>query len=429
MLGKYRIERRLASGGFAEVYRARDTVEDIFVALKIPRSEVLGREGLEEFRREVRLTASLDHPNILPIKSAEFIDGQLVVAMPLGVESLDSRLERRIGRQTVVEFADQVLAALAAAHSRRIIHRDLKPENIILFPQGKARLADFGLARVLLRTLEASGSGTIGYIAPEQALGKPSLRSDVFSAGLIIYRMMSGALPEWPFDSPAPGIARAKANYHPDLLAVVLKAIEVDERKRHQDAVKMLAAWRRARPRALATQTQRKRGRAEKKVDWRDLRFRQFKREYGRQLEARATCGSCKGPVSETMRHCPWCGRERRVYRAATRFPARCTRCKRGIKLDWTYCPWCYGAAIGPKSERTYTDKRYERRCRGPRCTRRELLPFMQYCPWCRTKVAHKWKIEGTSKRCGKCKWGTLPGFWQCCPWCGRKASGKRGTV
>ena len=421
-LGKYRIERRLASGGFADVYRARDTVEGISVALKIPRVEVLGTVGIQEFRKEVRLTASLDHPNILPIKSAEFIDGHLVIATPLGIESLAERLARRMGRQTVLGYADQLLEALAFAHQKHIIHRDLKPENLILFPENRLRLADFGIAQVALRTLDATTSGTIGYIAPEQALGRPSRRSDVFSAGLLIYRLMAGVLPEWPFEWPPPGMNRVKGNYHPDLIAVLRKAMEVDQRRRFEDAGRLLTAWKKVRPRALNGGTRRKAStrRASGKTDWRTLRRRAFVREHGRQLETRHTCPGCGGPVSEAMTHCPWCGTARKVHREETRFPAQCPRCRRGVKLDWRFCPWCYGAAIGPLSQRSYTDARYERRCHQRGCSRRELLPFMRYCPWCRAKVTYRWRIPSSGERCPRCSWGVLSTYWRFCPWCGR---------
>jgi len=423
-LGKYRIERRLASGGFADVYRAKDTVEGISVALKIPRAEVLGNLGLQEFRREVRLTASLDHPNILPIKTAEFIDGHLVIATPLGIESLAERLSRRMGRPVVLSFADQLLEALAFAHKRHIIHRDLKPENMILFPENRLRLADFGIAQVALKTLDATTSGTIGYFAPEQALGRPSCRSDVFSAGLLIYRLMSGVLPEWPFEWPPAGIARVKEKYHPDLIEVVRKSMEVDQRWRFEDAGRMLAAWKRVRPKGLGGLGTRRKSQARRatgRTDWRDLRRRAFVREHGRELETRHACGRCGGPVSEAMTHCPWCGTERKVHREDTRFPAQCPRCRRGVKLDWRFCPWCYGAAIGPLSERAYTDSRYEHRCHNKGCDRRELLPFMRYCPWCRSKVTFKWKIAGSTERCPRCSWGVNSTYWRFCPWCGRK--------
>lgn len=250
-LGQYRIESRLSQGGFAEVYRAYDTVEGIRVALKVPYPDRVDEETLEVFRREVRLVARLDHPNILPIKTAGMMDGHFVIVAPLGLESLADRLKRRLARRTALSFLEQMLEALAYAHRRKIAHLDVKPENLILFPENRLRLADFGLARVAFRTLSASGSGTVGYLAPEQAMGKPSLRSDVFSSGLLMYRLMAGDLPEWPFHWPYPNAARLKGVWHPELIRIVRRATMVDETKRFPSAVQMLEALRKVQGNAV----------------------------------------------------------------------------------------------------------------------------------------------------------------------------------
>lgn len=250
-LGQYRIEARLSTGGFADVYRAYDTVEGIRVAIKIPHAELVDAATLATFRREVRVVAQLDHPNILPIKTAGMIDGHFGIVTPLGIESLAERLHRRLARVTALSFGTQLLEGLAHAHRRRIAHLDVKPENLILFPGGRLRLADFGLARVVARTLSASGSGTVGYLAPEQALGKPSLRSDVFAAGLLLWQLMTRELPEWPFRWPYPGAAKARRNWHPDVLRLVRRATEVDETKRFATAVPMLHALQKVADRAL----------------------------------------------------------------------------------------------------------------------------------------------------------------------------------
>ena len=119
--------------------------------------------------------------------------------------SLDDRLQKRISLSTAVDYSAQILAAVAYAHEHRIIHCDIKPDNFLIFADGRVRLADFGIARVAQKTLRGWGEGTVGYIAPEQAMGKPSFRSDVFSTGLVLYRMFSGCLPEWPYRWPPPG--------------------------------------------------------------------------------------------------------------------------------------------------------------------------------------------------------------------------------
>jgi serine/threonine-protein kinase len=422
-LGKYRIVRRIARGGFADVYRALDTVEGIQVALKVPQPGMFNDKVLEDFQKEVRLSAQLDHPNILPIKNADYVEGLFVVVYPLGKGTLASRMKRRLPFADAIEYAGQILDGVACAHEHRMIHCDVKPENLILFPGNRLRLTDFGLARLEWRAMTASGSGTIGYMAPEQAMGKPSYRSDVFSIGLVMCEMLFGHLPRWPFEWPPEGLNRAKRRLHPDLVALLRRSIEIDERKRFRDAVQMRAAFRRLRPRALAfyrrKQPRRKR-KSSSRRNWKEIRGREFLRRFGRTLEVKDTCRKCGEPMSERMRFCPWCGTQHKVYRGETAFPAQCSHCGRGVKLDWKYCPWCYGGSIGPLSSRAYTDVRYDGRCRNPKCVRKDLIPFMRYCPWCRTKVRKAWKIPGTNEKCPSCGWGVLGEFWEHCPWCGQ---------
>jgi eukaryotic-like serine/threonine-protein kinase len=249
-LGKYRIERRLGEGGFAYVYQAMDTIEGVRVALKIPRSELVTEKVLNEFRNEVRLTAKLDHPNILPLKDASFIEDQFVIVFQLGQKTLADRLRRRLSLDTALNYAQQMLEAVAYAHHLKIVHCDIKPENFIVFPENRLRLADFGIAKVAQRTIKGSGSGSVGHMAPEQAMGRPSLKSDVFSLGLIVCRMLAGQWPEWPFNWPPPGYQQLRRKAHPDLIAFLRRAIEPNPRKRFNDAEQMLNAYRRVRPRA-----------------------------------------------------------------------------------------------------------------------------------------------------------------------------------
>lgn len=243
-LGQYRIDRHLGTGGFSSVYAATDTISGRAVALKVLHEAEAG-EGFEALRREVRIAARLDHPNILPIRTAGHVEDRFVIVTPQARESLDERLKRRLGARTVVEIAGQLLAALAEAHDRRVVHCDIKPDNVLLFPGNRIQLADFGLARLALKSIDASGSGTVGYMAPEQALGKPSLRSDVFSAGLLIWRMMAGARPEWPFEWPFPGTDRARRLFSKELIDLVRKAVQVDERRRFASCVPMEREFRR----------------------------------------------------------------------------------------------------------------------------------------------------------------------------------------
>ena len=249
-LGKYRVEKRIAEGGFASVYRAYDTIEGVNVALKVPHSQMLDDETMEDFHREVRLAARLDHPNILPLKNADYIDGRFVIAMALGEQSLGDRLRSRMAYRTRLYLAEQMLEAVAYAHAQRIIHCDLKPDNFILFPDNWLRLTDFGISKIAFRTVRASGSGTVGYIAPEQAMGRPSFASDVFSMGLILYRMFSGTLPEWPYDWPMEGYKRLRETTHPALMKIIRKAIALRPGDRFADGEEMLDAFWHVKSRA-----------------------------------------------------------------------------------------------------------------------------------------------------------------------------------
>jgi len=418
MFGKFRISRRIARGGFADVYRAYDTLEGIHVALKIPHAYMIAARALDDFLKEVRITAALDHPNILQLKNASYIEDQFVIVYPLGEKTLADRISSRLSLRTVVSYTEQMLEALAFAHRKRVIHCDIKPENFILFPRDRLKLGDFGIAKLASRyTMSASGSGTVGYVAPEQALGKPSLRSDVFSLGLIIYRMLTGYLPSWPFDWPPPGYDRLRRKVSPDFIQFLRKAIEVDGRKRYSNAAQMLSAFKRVRKRAEHPVAKRRRQKTSRNGsrDWRAIQLKEFRRTFARTLEAHHHCRRCRGPIAESMKACPWCGHTSKTYRGDTGFPARCRHCKRGMKLDWRFCPHCYSGVQGPRSTRSYSDVRYTATC--PSC-KGALMPFMRYCPWCHRKVKRKWKIEGSTHKCPKCGWGVLRDYWKYCPWC-----------
>lgn len=250
-LGKYRIERRLGAGGFAAVYQAMDTVQGIRVAIKVPHSRYTTEAVLTEFRKEIRTTAPLEHDNILPIKDASIIEDRLVVVFPLGDETLQQRMMRRICLETAFDIAEQILRATALAHSHHVIHCDIKPENVIVFAGNRVRLADFGIAKVSQKTVQGGGTGTVGYMAPEQAMGKPSFRSDVFSIGLILWRLLSGQWPEWPFEWPANGYAKLRGRIHPEFIDFMRRAIEINPRHRYRDAQQMLATFLKLKNRTL----------------------------------------------------------------------------------------------------------------------------------------------------------------------------------
>lgn len=419
-LGKYRIEKRIARGPLASVYQAYDTIHCNRVALKIPHPDIDDPVLLEDFKKEVRLAFKLEHENILPVQNAGYVDGYFVIATPLGIGTLGDRLEKRMSLQTALEFADQVLASAAFAHSKRIIHCDIKPENYILFEDNHLRLGDFGFARRIIRSIKASGSGTLGYIAPEQAMGRPSFHSDVFSLGLILYRIFSGKLPEWPYEWPAVGHARLRTRLQPEFVEMIRRSIDLSPSGRYRDAVSLYAAFERLKHRTRKQAGgQRKKSRADAlPSNWMAVRWKEFQKRFKKTLHTDYPCRKCKGPIAESMQHCPWCGEDDPAKKAESTFPAHCPRCNRGVKLDWDYCGWCYGPGFKKETNREFSDKRYMARCENASCERRLLMPFMRYCPWCKTKVRRRWKLAGTKHQCSKCSWGIAKDFWSFCAWC-----------
>jgi serine/threonine-protein kinase len=244
MLGKYRIIKRLSSGPRADVYSAYDTIHGVRVALKIANPDIVEDDFLDEFRHEARLSSKMEHPNILPVQNASFIDDYFVIAMRLGIETLADRMSRRMSNKLAMDFTIQAVAAVAHAHSNKIIHCDVKPENFILFPGNRLRLSDFGFSKVALRTIKASGSGTLGYLAPEQALGRPMFQSDVFALGLVIYQMFSGQLPDYPYKWPMPGYTRIRSKLRRRTIGWLRKSLEFRHQDRYRDAVAMEKAFR-----------------------------------------------------------------------------------------------------------------------------------------------------------------------------------------
>ncbi|MEJ2678309.1 MAG: protein kinase, partial [Gemmatimonadota bacterium] len=206
---RYRIERHVGEGGMATVYLAHDLKHDRPVALKVLRPELAAVIGAERFLAEIRTTANLQHPNILPLFDSGDADGQLFYVMPyVEGESLRERLDRekQLPVDDVVKMGVEVASALDYAHRQGVVHRDIKPENILLH-DGRALVADFGIALALStaggsRMTETGMSvGTPAYMSPEQAMGghEVTARSDVYALGATLYETLVG---EPPFTGP-----------------------------------------------------------------------------------------------------------------------------------------------------------------------------------------------------------------------------------
>jgi hypothetical protein len=205
---RYRIERELGSGGMATVYLAHDVRHDRKVAIKVLKPELAAVIGGARFLSEIKTTANLQHPHILPLHDSGEIAGTVFYVMPfIDGESLRDRLnrEKQLPVQLAVRIATEVADALHHAHSHGVIHRDIKPENILL-QNGHALVADFGIALAAStagsRMTETGMSlGTPHYMSPEQAMGERDLdaRTDVYALGCVLYEMLTG---QPPFTGP-----------------------------------------------------------------------------------------------------------------------------------------------------------------------------------------------------------------------------------
>jgi serine/threonine protein kinase len=229
---RYAIERELGSGGMATVYLALDLKHERQVAVKVLRAELANSLGAGRFLREVKITANLSHPNILPLLDSGEADGFLYYVMPyVKGESLRDRLnrERQLSVVEAVKITGEVADALGSAHQHDVIHRDIKPENILI-EEGHAVVADFGVARAVSAAGEARltetgiAVGTPVYMSPEQASGEAQLdgRSDIYSLGCVLYEMLSG---EPPYMGPTPQAVIAKKLSEPTPRIAVVREL------------------------------------------------------------------------------------------------------------------------------------------------------------------------------------------------------------
>jgi serine/threonine-protein kinase len=268
-IGRYQLSVLIGSGAMGDIYEAHDPVIDRRVAIKVLRPELIarGEDGagwLERFRQEARAAGRLLHPNIVtvldygeeagaPFLAMEFVEG----------EALDAVLKRngRLGERDALAIMDQVLGALEFAHAHGVVHRDVKPANILLVKTGLVKIADFGIARIESSDLTIAGDilGTPSYMSPEQLAGKPvDGRSDLFSAGAVLFELLSGSR---PFGK---GMAEILVNMErrgpadlcginpeiaPALRTVIETALALDPERRYRGAAQFARALAEARPR------------------------------------------------------------------------------------------------------------------------------------------------------------------------------------
>ena len=262
--GRYRILRKLGSGGMADVYMAEDQQLGRRVALKVlHRRFAEDEQFVERFRREASSAAGLSHPNLVAIFDRGEWDGTYYISMELVEGRTLKDIVRHKGPappEAAIDLTLQILRAARYAHKHGVVHRDIKPHNVLIDQDGRVRVTDFGIARAGTSDITETGSvmGTAQYLSPEQAQGRAvDARSDLYSIGIVLYELLTGQV---PFDADSPVTVALKqvsempvppaelvATIPPAIDAVVLHALEKEPDRRWQNADEFIAALETAR--------------------------------------------------------------------------------------------------------------------------------------------------------------------------------------
>jgi serine/threonine protein kinase len=322
-LGKYKIIAPLGSGGFGTVYLAQDTWIDKKVAIKVPH-----RQGLDfgELLREPRLLASVSHPNIVAITTAEKQDNVFFIVMEyVQGETLENIIAARgaLDLLRALDFTCQICNAVDHAHRQGVIHRDLRPANVLVSDNDMLKVADFGTSRFL--EIAAHGTTVIGsppYMAPEQFQGKAVFASDLYSLGVTMYQMMTGVL---PYDTPAPADLdrlmsgelvsppRLKNPAIPKTISdIIMRAMAPEVTARYQRAADLLedviAARTAAFPRRTPPAGALSKPDASAPRGNRDDAQGIHTRLRARETPAARFCWQCRKPLHARTDRCPFCG-------------------------------------------------------------------------------------------------------------------------
>ena len=315
ILGKYKILSTIGSGGFGTVYLAEDTWIDKKVALKVPHKQSV---DFGELLREPRLLASLNHPNIVTILTAEKQEHVFFIVMEfVPGETLETVIAREGALEVTraLDYACQISNAVDHAHRQGVLHRDLRPSNMIVAGSGMLKVADFGTSRFL--EIAAHGTTVIGsppYMAPEQFHGKAVFASDLYSLGVTMYQMLTGVL---PYDAPSPDDMdrlmsgdlvtdpRLKNPRIPKAINdIVMKAMAPEIHARYQRAGDLLhdvIAARTSGPRRTPT-TDARADRVDRAAEDIHVRLK------AREAPQPRFCWHCRKPLHARSHRCPFCG-------------------------------------------------------------------------------------------------------------------------
>ena len=260
--GRYQVLSKIGAGGMADVYKAKDCMLNRYVAVKVLKKEYREDENfVKKFRSEAQAAAGLLNPNIVNVYDVGEDRGLYYMVMEL-VEGITLKeyvhKKGKLSSKEAISIAIQMCTGIEAAHNHHIIHRDIKPQNIIISKEGKVKVTDFGIAKATTsQTVSTSAMGSVHYVSPEQARGGYcDEKSDIYSAGITMYEMVTGRVPFDGDSTVSVAIKHLQENitppseYAPDLYPalekIILKCTQKSAERRYQSAGELIQDLKRA---------------------------------------------------------------------------------------------------------------------------------------------------------------------------------------